>query len=117
MNRPAGFRKIAAGGLSPRLVAFSRTVHIYLTLLGLLIVFLFGVTGFTLNHEGWLAGPPRNTTANGRIPMELVSRNDRPGIVEYLRTTQRITGALVSYDNSDDELSLAFKQPGQVWDV
>ncbi len=104
--------------INRKLLSFSRTVHIYLTMLGLFVMMLFGITGFTVNHEDWFgATTPRVTETDGQTPAELVAKKDALRIVEHLRQNWRITGALTGYDELDGKFSLGFKEPGRLWEV
>lgn len=101
-----------------RLLEFCRTVHIYLTLLGLLVLLLFGFTGFTLNHENWFgAGTPRVTQAQDQLPTALIASGNSLRIVEDLRQRFHITGAMTDFGNFDDSYAVSFRAPGQYWDV
>jgi uncharacterized protein len=101
-----------------QLLSLSRTLHIYLTMFGLLVLLLFGVTGFTINHEEWFgATRPRVTESEGVTPVALIASADALRVVEHLRSTFRISGAMTDYDVGDDKLSIAFKEPGQVWEI
>jgi hypothetical protein len=104
--------------IKKQFLALCRTLHVYLTMFGLLVMLLFGVTGFTVNHEEWFgATTPRVTESEGQTPPTLIAKSDALRIVEHLRNTYRITGAMTDYDETADRLSLAFKQPGQTWEV
>lgn len=97
---------------------FCRTLHIYLSMFGLLVMLLFGLTGFTVNHEDWFgATTPRVHESEIKLPMDLLARNDRLGIVENLRRTLRIAGAMTAFDDLDDRFSVGFKEPGQIWEI
>lgn len=99
-------------------LAACRTLHVYLTMLGLLVMLLFGVTGFTVNHEEWFgATRPRVDETEGTTPSDLLAKSDALRIVEHVRATWRISGAMTDYDASDDRVSIAFKEPGQLWEV
>jgi hypothetical protein len=104
--------------INRKLLHFSRTVHIYLTMLGLFVMMLFGITGFTVNHEDWFgATTPHVTEATGRTPAEFVAKKDGLRMVEHLRQGWRITGALTGFDELDEKFSLGFKEPGRIWEV
>lgn len=104
--------------INRKFLAFCRTIHIYLTMLGLFVMLLFGITGFTVNHEDWFgATTPHLTETDGQTPLELIAKNDPLHIVEHLRTTFKIHGAMTSFDALEDSLSIGFKEPGQVWEV
>jgi hypothetical protein len=96
-----------------------RTIHIYLTLVALAVMLLFGVTGFTINHEDWFgATTPRVRDEEGTTPAELMAKNDRLMIVEHLRKTFKITGAITTpIDDGEDRMSISFDRPAERWTV
>lgn len=104
--------------INRKFLSACRTVHIYLTMLGLAVMFLFGLTGFTVNHEDWFGATiPLLRESSGQTPMKLIEAGDRLGIVEHLRSQFRIGGALSGYDDLEASLSIGFKTPGQIWEV
>lgn len=104
--------------INKTLLTVCRSVHIYLTMLGLLVMLLFGVTGFTINHEGDLtAATPRVFETEGKVPLPLIAAHDELRIVEHLRQTLGIKGAMTDFSEIADEFAIAFKEPGQVWDI
>ena len=101
-----------------KLVVLSRAVHIYLTMLGLLVILLFGLTGFTINHEDWFgATHPVVHEMQGRMPLELIGSNDSLRTVEHLRSAFPVRGAVTSYDSFDEQIMVAFKSPGGIWEI
>ena len=93
---------------------WSRLVHIYLSMLGLLAIVFFSITGIMLNHEEWFGfAEPRIRKTEGTVPAALLTTPDKLGIVEKLRKDLGATGALDSFDVRDDELALVFKSPGR----
>lgn len=87
-------------------------------MLGLLVIFLFGITGFTINHEDWFgATDPRVNEVSGRTPAALIAKRDNLAIVEQLRKTFLISGAVTSFEEFGEEYSLTFKQPGEIWEI
>lgn len=101
-----------------KVLTLCRTLHVYLTMLGLLVMLLFGITGFTINHEEWFgATHPRTIDREGTVPPELLARGDALRIVEHLRSTYKVSGAMTDYDAADDRVSIAFKDPGQLTEV
>jgi len=123
-----------------RLLKWSRMVHVYLTLFGMVLILFFSVTGFMLNHEDWFGlGEPRTTTREGTIPVELVrippntpppdraDDTDRPAeaakpapappvdrllVVESLRNDFGVIGAMNSFNESPDTVEVTFRRPG-----
>ncbi len=101
-----------------KLLHLSRTLHIYLTMLGVFVMLLFGITGFTVNHEDWFrATTPRVTETTAQTPLELVAKKDALRLVEHLRQSQHITAAMTGFDELDDKFSIGFKSPDQIWEI
>ncbi len=93
---------------------WARLVHIYLSMLGLLALVFFSITGIMLNHEEWFGfAEPRMAKKEGTVPVALLTAPDKLGIVEKLRKDLGATGALDSFEVRDDELALVFKSPGR----
>jgi hypothetical protein len=93
---------------------WARTLHIYISMLGLIVVTFFAATGFILNHEEWFGyAEPITTTHNGNIPPALLTAPDKLGIVEILRKDLGATGAMDSFEVNEDELAVIFKSPGR----
>jgi len=104
--------------INRRFLEFCRTLHIYLSMFGLLVIFLFGLTGYTVNHEDWFgATTPRVHESEEKTPTNLIAKNDRLGIVESLRSSLKIHGAMTAFDDLDDRFSVGFKEPGQIWEI
>ena len=104
--------------IKKRVLAVSRTLHVYLTMHGLFVMLLFGVTGFTINHEEWFgATTPVVRESSGQTAPELIAKGDALRIVEQLRSAFHIHGAMTDYDDAPDHLTIAFKEPGQMWEV
>jgi uncharacterized protein len=108
-----------------------RWLHIYLSMFGLAAVLFFSVTGITLNHPDWVFGQvERRREAEGQVELKWISRQiastnpqadnqtDRSkevaklDVVEHLRKTQAIRGALAEFRVDDSECMVSFKGPG-----
>lgn len=115
--------------LSIRFAAWVRWLHIYLSMFGLAAVLFFSVTGITLNHPNWFfAGAQRSVQAEGRVKPEWVKAGSeqtspaaasdpasgvaRLEVVEHLRSTHGIGGALAEFRVDDSECMVSFKGPG-----
>jgi hypothetical protein len=95
------------------LVKWARTVHLYVTLSTLMMVLLFSVTGFMLNHEDWFTpAEPHTLARTGTVPVELLSEPDKLGVAEYLRKEFQVVGLVDSFEVEDDSLRIVFKRPG-----
>jgi uncharacterized protein len=92
----------------------SRTVHLYLTLFGLVLILFFAITGFMLNHENWfLPSEPRTRTANGTLPTECVQSADRFDVSEALRREFQVAGVVNSFRPDEDTIEVEFVRPGE----
>jgi hypothetical protein len=104
-----------------RLAKYSRWLHIYASMTSFAVVFFFAVTGWTLNHPDLFPVNERRTTVKGAVDASWT----KPGtpdvrkleIVEALRRTHGVGGALSDFRVDDDQLSIAFKGPGYAADA
>ncbi len=129
--RPHHIRKF-----SNRLAAFMRWLHIYLSLFGLFALLFFSVTGITLNHPDWFFNEAeKSVQSEGKInPAWLRLKSPEPvidsqnsddetrhvarlEIVEFLRKTHAVRGALSEIKADDRECTVTFKGPGYAADA
>jgi hypothetical protein len=116
--------------LAIRLAAWMRWLHIYLSMFGLAAVLFFSVTGLTLNHPSWFAGAERTVQAGGRLDARWLhwdgstASNADPGgqvakleVVEHLRKTHGLRGALTEFRVDVEECLVAFKGPAYAADA
>lgn len=117
--RPPTFgAKFLSWMLHHKLVYACRVLHVYLSVLGLAVMLFFGLTGFTTHHEDWFGATDATVRVfHGHTPIHLVRSNDRLGVVEHLRKTWHISGAVSDYQQLDRSISIAFKEPGRLWEV
>lgn len=105
------------------LLKTARTIHLYATLLGLVLILFFAATGFMLNHIEWfLPEEPRTTQETRTLPLDRVGTlpgageitgDQKLAVVEALRKEFAVSGELWSFDNgSDDEIVVSFKRAG-----
>lgn len=97
---------------------WARTLHIYISLFGLVLLLFFAITGFMMNHPGWFnldATQSRNYTA--KLPLNIIQAQDKLAIVESLRKDAAVTGFLDSYSTQDASIFLTFKSPGRQFDI
>jgi hypothetical protein len=80
------------------------------------ILFFFAVTGLTLNHTDWFAHQQQSAQLKGNIQRDWVSADRKEPakleIVEHLRATHHIGGAMSDFRVEDNELAVSFKGPG-----
>lgn len=120
--------------LAIRLAALMRWLHIYLSMFGLATVLFFSVTGLTLNHPSWFFGnAERSMQAEGSVDLkwlhvevpnsaaapdaDLSRQVAKLEVVEHLRKTHAIRGALVDFRVDERECTVSFKGPGYAADA
>lgn len=88
-----------------------RTLHIYVSMFGLLILLFFAVTGFTLNHAEWF-GTPVSREVTGKLDPALLKEPDKLAVAEELRRQFHLAGLVADFSISDDSCSVEFRRPG-----
>lgn len=99
----------------------SRWLHVYLSMVSFAVVLFFAATGLTLNHPDWFRSHEQTTTYQGTVENRLLherggTQPDKLGIVEFLRHTHKIKGAVSDFRVEDDQVSVSFKGPGYAAD-
>lgn len=104
-----------------RVASLSRWLHIYLSMASFAILFFFAVTGLTLNHAEWFSAQPRLAEQKGNIELKWIkapdAEVDKLAVVEHLRNTHGIKGALSDFRLDDSQVSVSFKGPGYAADA
>ena len=90
-----------------------RWLHIYSTMVSLLVVLFFAATGVTLNHPDWLAGE-RTEEVSGTLPSAWKTAKgiDWLVVAEHLRAANGVHGTVADRREDDREGSLTFRAPG-----
>jgi hypothetical protein len=99
---------------------WSRWLHVYTSMISLLIVLFFGITGLTLNHPTWsLGGGPTSRTVTGTLPagFEDGTTVDFLTVVEYVRDHDGVRGSVADRRSTDVEGRVSFKGPGYAADL
>ena len=104
-----------------RLAKYARWLHIYVSMTSFVIVFFFAVTGITLNHAERFARDVRPAQTSGTLDAAWTNTSAgdvaQTAIVDFLRRTHRLSGALVDFRVDGDQCSIDFKGPGYAADV
>jgi uncharacterized protein len=100
-----------------RTAALSRWLHVYLSMFSFAALLFFAVTGLTLNHAEWFGGQQRTNVYKGAVDVKWVKTADANAvakleIVEHLRQTHHIAGALSEFRVEDAQCEATFKGPG-----
>lgn len=94
-----------------------RTLHLWTSLFGLVLLLFFGATGFMLNHaDAFGLGQTRSEELEGQVQASLTPLDDL-ALVEELRAQFAIQGGLVELHDDEAEISLRFSRPGEDTDV
>ncbi len=131
MNRRPFRRRLAI-----RFAKLVRWLHIYLSMFGLAAVLFFSATGITLNHPDWFFGEAqRSVRSAGKVdprwlhlealaagasaedPADLSRQVNKLDVVEFLRQTHGIRGALADFKVDESECVVTFKGPGYAADA
>ncbi len=97
-----------------------RWLHVYTSMISLLIVLFFGITGVTLNHPSWTFGDDLvRTTHEGTLPPEF---NDGGSVEfltvsEFLRTEHGVKGNVDDFDADGSIGTIFYAGPGYKADV
>lgn len=100
--------------LSIRLHLLLRWLHVYTSMISLIVVLFFALTGVTLNHPEWVFGSAETRqTFKGTLPQGWYQdgKVDWLKVSDYLRTQHGIHGTAKDYRNDDTEGSITFNAP------
>ncbi len=116
MNITSANKPVArAKPVSLRLNAWLRWLHIYSSMLCLIVVLFFSLTGVTLNHPDWvLGGGESRQTISGTLPAawKTAGTINWLTVVEFLRAHDGVRGSAGDYLTDASESSVRFKAPG-----
>jgi len=109
----AGRAKGGVGPLRARLYAWARTLHLYLSMLALLSLLFFALTGLTLNHPEWF-GEGRVRKASGTLPGAPYLKGEA---VDWLRLAEDLRalglrGRVAEHGEGGGAVWLSFRAPG-----
>ena len=90
-----------------------RWLHIYSSMVSLLVVLFFAATGVTLNHPDWLAGE-RTEEVSGTLPSTWKTAKgiDWLVVAEHLRAAHGVHGTVADRTEDDRQGALTFRAPG-----
>jgi len=118
-GRPATASTSVAQHARRRISTLSRWLHIYLSMASFGILFFFAVTGLTLNHTEWFASQQRTAQIRGTMRTEWLRGNEvaKLEVVEFLRQTHHIQGAMADFRIDDSQCGISFRGPGYTADT
>jgi hypothetical protein len=92
-----------------------RWLHIYTSMVSLLVVLFFALTGITLNHPTWFgAGTANAQTVSGTLPEASVpgGQADPLAISEYLRSATSVSGQVTAHTETATGGTIDYEGPG-----
>jgi hypothetical protein len=92
-----------------------RWTHVYTSMISLIIVMFFGITGITLNHPDWTFGTEAQaTTDTGILPVDAITDGEVEFLVvsEFVRNTHGVKGHVTNFGTDGAEGTISFKNPG-----
>lgn len=99
---------------------WSRLIHVYTSMIALLLVLFFGISGITLNHPEWTFGDePTSTSKAGTMTFDVAPNGqvDYLAVSEFLRTTYGISADVSDYRTTGDQGSISYRAPGYAADA
>jgi hypothetical protein len=103
-----------------RVNAGLRWLHVYTSMLSLLVVLFFSLTGVAMNHPEWTFGTNEaRSTATGTLPAGWQTQGgvNWLTVVEYLRATNNVHGSAGEYTSDATTASVRFSAPGYTADA
>src|SRR5262249_34189487 len=87
-------------------------VHIYISMAGFTLAFLFGATGLTLNHQDFGLSDPRIARSEIMIDKNLVENADQATLEKCLRQELGVRAPSTDYHDDPDQIQITFAAPG-----
>ncbi len=105
----------------PTTQKWSRWLHVYASMIALVVILFFGVSGLLLNHPSWTFGDELETTTHtGTLPVATVMDDgtvDFLSVSEYVRETYGVAGSVDFFGASSGDASIAYRDPGYAADL
>jgi hypothetical protein len=100
--------------LNLRIHSAIRWLHTYISLVTLLVVLFFSITGLTLNHAEWSSGGVIQKDVTGTVDVKWLdtAAPDKLNITEKLRQDHSLRGYVDEVRIDDRECTVMFKAPG-----
>jgi uncharacterized protein len=106
--------KKASNASSAKIYTWSRWIHLYTSMVSLLVVLFFSATGITLNHPEWIFGTQQvSRDYTGTLPKNWLQNGVVSWLVtaETLRAKYGLKGRVSDNRNDDQQASISFRAP------
>jgi hypothetical protein len=87
-------------------------VHIYISAAGFTLAFLFGATGFTLNHQEFGLSEPKVATSEIAVDPKIIDSGDRAALEKVLQQKLGTRSPSTDYHDDPDQVQMTFASPG-----
>jgi hypothetical protein len=100
---------------------WARWLHVYSSMLALLLMLFFGITGITLNHPSWTFGDATEvSTQTGTLPFSATfpdGTTDYLSISEFVRGEYDVNGQVDAFQTSNGQATISYRNAGYAADV
>src|SRR5262245_38349596 len=86
--------------------------HIYISMAGLTLAVLFGVTGLALNHQDFGFSDPRIEKSELVLDKSLLDHADQATLEQHLRDKLGIRSPSTDYHDDADQIQVTYAAPG-----
>ena len=87
-------------------------IHIYVSMAGLTLALLFGLTGLALNHQDFGLSDPKTSTSQITLDRTLVDHPDQAALEQHLRQQLGFRSPSTDYHDDPDQIQMTFAAPG-----
>lgn len=97
-----------------------RWLHVYTSMISLMVVLFFGITGLTLNHPDWTLGDATDRSSHqGTLPAGFRDGDTIDFLVvsEYIRDEYGVNGSVTDHGVSGPQGTISYKAPGYAADL
>ena len=98
---------------------WTRWLHTYTSMIALILVLFFGITGITLNHPSF-GNKSTEAIENGTLPAGFLTSDrhvDFLAVTQYIRSTHHIDAPIEDFNLTGTQGTIAFKSPGYAADL
>ncbi len=100
---------------------WTRWLHVYTSMLALLVVLFFGITGITVNHPEWTFGfGPTSETSTGTLPSEWQGPDGEVQFLvvsEFVRSDYGVKGDVSDFGSDTTAGFISYRGPGYGADI
>ena len=87
-------------------------MHIYVSMAGFTLAFLFGATGLALNHQGFGLSDPRTATTSISVDRKLLHNPNQAALEQRLQEQLGIRSSSTDYHEDPGQIQMTFAVPG-----